>query len=55
MTHAPQHLYTRQDDIARMEALILQLPDEAMVELKLSSRRAELAPLLLALRVPVEE
>ncbi|HJS35226.1 MAG TPA: DUF3247 family protein [Pseudoxanthomonas sp.] len=36
MTQAPQHLYTRQDDIARMEALILQLPDEAKVELKLT-------------------
>ncbi len=36
MAQTPQHLYTRQDDIARMEALILQLPDEAMVELRLT-------------------
>lgn len=36
MNQAPAHLYTRQDDIARMEALVLQLPDEAMVELHLA-------------------
>ena len=36
MNQAPAHLYTRQDDIARMEALVLQLPDEAVVELHLA-------------------
>lgn len=36
MTRALPHLYTRQDDIARMEAMILQLPDGAMVELRLA-------------------
>lgn len=35
MIEIPQHLYTRQDDIARMEAMIRQLPDEAVVELRL--------------------
>mgnify|MGYP006201302963 FL=1 len=36
MTEAPQHLYTRQADIARMEALIQQLPDEVSVEIQLA-------------------
>lgn len=36
MTQQPRHLYTHQDDIARLEALILQLPDEAVVELRLA-------------------
>ncbi|WP_416383606.1 DUF3247 family protein, partial [Pseudomonas sp. BJa3] len=36
MNQAPEHLYTRQDDIARMEALVTQLPDEAVVELHLT-------------------
>jgi hypothetical protein len=36
MNQTPEHLYTRQDDIARMEALVLQLPDEAVVELRLT-------------------
>ncbi|HEV7269453.1 DUF3247 family protein [Pseudoxanthomonas sp.] len=36
MAQAPQHLYTRQADIARMEALIQQLPDEATVEIQLA-------------------
>jgi hypothetical protein len=36
MSQAPEHLYTRQDDIARMEALVMQLPDEAVVELHLT-------------------
>ena len=36
MNGAPGHLYTRQEDIARMEALVSQLPDEAMVELRLA-------------------
>jgi len=36
MTEAPPHLYTRQDDIARLEAMILQLPDEAVVRLDLN-------------------
>jgi len=36
MTEAPRHLYTRQADIARMEALIRQLPDEAVVEIRLA-------------------
>ncbi|WP_334177299.1 DUF3247 family protein [Pseudoxanthomonas sp.] len=35
MTQAPGHLYTQQADIARMEALVLQLPDEARVEVRL--------------------
>lgn len=36
MPQAPQHLYTQQADIARMEALIQQLPDEARVEIRLT-------------------
>lgn len=36
MSEAPGHLYTRQEDIARMEALVSQLPDEAVVELHLT-------------------
>jgi hypothetical protein len=36
MTEAPPHLYTQQDDIARMEAMIQQLPDEAVVRLDLN-------------------
>lgn len=36
MTQQPQHLYTHQDDIARLEALTLQLPDEACVEVRLT-------------------
>ena len=36
MNEAPGHLYTRQEDIARMEALVSQLPDEAVVELRLA-------------------
>ena len=36
MNGAPGHLYTRQEDIARMEALVSQLPDEAVVELRLA-------------------
>ena len=36
MNGAPGHLYTRQEDIARMEALVSQLPDEAVVELHLT-------------------
>ena len=36
MSAAPEHLYTRQEDIARMEALVSQLPDEAVVELHLT-------------------
>ncbi len=36
MSPSPEHLYTRQDDIARMEALVTQLPDEARVELHLT-------------------
>ena len=36
MNEAPGHLYTRQEDIARMEALVSQLPDEAVVELHLT-------------------
>ena len=35
MNEAPEHLYTGQDDIARMEALVRRLPDEAVVELRL--------------------
>jgi len=35
MTQALPHLYTHQDDIARLEAMIVQLPDEAVVELRL--------------------
>ncbi len=36
MTGAPPHLYMRQDDIARLEAMVLQLPDEAVVRLDLN-------------------
>lgn len=36
MTEAPPHLYTQQDEIARMEAMIQQLPDEAVVRLDLN-------------------
>ncbi|CAN7479661.1 DUF3247 family protein [Pseudoxanthomonas sp. LjRoot143] len=36
MTEAPPHLYTQQADIARLEAMILQLPDEAVVRLDLN-------------------
>ena len=36
MTDGPDHLYTQQADIARMEALIRQLPDEARVEITLA-------------------
>lgn len=39
MIETPEHLYTRQDDIARIEALIAQLPDEARVELRLTDGR----------------
>lgn len=36
MIEVPQHLYTRQADIQHLEALIQELPDEAMVELRLT-------------------
>jgi hypothetical protein len=36
MTQTPPHLYTQQDDIVRMEAMIQQLPDEAVVRLDLN-------------------
>lgn len=36
MHEVPQHLYTRQDDIQHLEALIQALPDEARVELHLT-------------------
>lgn len=36
MTEAPPHLYTQQADIARLEAMIQQLPDEAVVRLDLN-------------------
>lgn len=36
MTDGPEHLYTQQADIARMEALIRQLPDESRVEIRLT-------------------
>lgn len=35
MIQTPDHLYTRQADIARIEALVQELPDEAVVELHL--------------------
>ncbi|MEL1265780.1 DUF3247 family protein [Pseudoxanthomonas putridarboris] len=36
MIGVPEHLYTRRADIARLEALIVQLPQEARVELHLT-------------------
>lgn len=36
MIEVPSHLYTQQADIARIEALIRQLPDEAHVQLHLT-------------------
>lgn len=36
MTQTPPHLYTQKDDIVRMEAMIQQLPDEAVVRLDLN-------------------
>lgn len=35
MIQSPDHLYTHQADIARVEALAQELPDEAVVELHL--------------------
>lgn len=36
MIGVPEHLYTQRADIARIEALIAQLPQEARVELRLT-------------------
>lgn len=36
MIETPERLYTRQIDIDRIEALVRELPDEALVELRLA-------------------
>lgn len=36
MIETPERLYTRQADIERIEALVRELPDEALVELHLT-------------------
>jgi len=37
MIEVPQHVYTKQEDIDRLEARIVELPDEAIVRVQLLS------------------